>query len=379
MSSSRLLIALVTAITFIAVRAQAQWLSNPPNQTCASPCLVGIDMTAPQQALDVTGRIRATSSAGFGEIFTGISGNLNAFHIVSVNNSLPLAFATNSAAPQMVLSASGNLGIGTTTPNNLLSLSRSSPPVLEIRNSNSSGIAAGTVLGTVAFTGTSSAYSDSVTSANPGAVIQAMGGGSWGNYLPASLVFGTTSTVSANYAERMRIDPAGNVGIGTSTPSATLDVNGTIHASGAITGATVIGAVYQDVAEWVPATAPMPAGTVVVLNRGRRNEVMPSSHAYDTSVAGVVSANPGVLLGMSDEGKAKIATTGRVKVHVDARRGAVAPGDLLVTSDVPGTAMKSEPVDLGGVRIHRPGTLLGKALEPLAGGEGDILVLLSLQ
>jgi hypothetical protein len=29
--------------------------------------------------------------------------------------------------------------------------------------------------------------------------------------------------------------------------------------------------------------------------------------------------------------------------------------------------------------MHRPGTLIGKALEPLSEGEGEILVLLSLQ
>jgi hypothetical protein len=41
--------------------------------------------------------------------------------------------------------------------------------------------------------------------------------------------------------------------------------------------------------------------------------------------------------------------------------------------------MKSVPVEIGGVRIHRPGTLIGKALEPLEKGTGEILVLLSLQ
>jgi len=41
--------------------------------------------------------------------------------------------------------------------------------------------------------------------------------------------------------------------------------------------------------------------------------------------------------------------------------------------------MKSAPVELGGVSPHRPGIILGKALEPLASGEGEILVLLSLQ
>ena len=52
---------------------------------------------------------------------------------------------------------------------------------------------------------------------------------------------------------------------------------------------------------------------------------------------------------------------------------------FFVTSGKRGMAMRSKPIEVGGVRIHRPGTLIGKALEPLASGEGDILVLLSLQ
>jgi hypothetical protein len=68
-----------------------------------------------------------------------------------------------------------------------------------------------------------------------------------------------------------------------------------------------------------------------------------------------------------------------VKVKVDATAGPIQVGDLLVTSDQPGVAMKSQPIDVGGVQIHRPGTLVGKALEPLQKGTGEILVLLSLQ
>jgi hypothetical protein len=74
-----------------------------------------------------------------------------------------------------------------------------------------------------------------------------------------------------------------------------------------------------------------------------------------------------------------IATTGRVKVKVDATRTPVRVGDLLVSSSKPGVAMRSEPVQINGRRFHQPGTIIGKALEPLASGEGEILVLLSLQ
>jgi hypothetical protein len=169
----------------------------------------------------------------------------------------------------------------------------------------------------------------------------------------------------------------GNVGIG-KLPTVKLDVAGDAHFSGIVAGG-IIQATYQDVAEWVPAAETMAAGTVVVVGEDADNTVTASMHAYDTSVAGVVSASPGLLLGVASATKAKIATTGRVRVRVDATKSPIRKGDLLVTSDRPGMAMKSEPLDIGGVKLHRPGTLIGKALEPLAGGEGEILVLLSLQ
>lgn len=162
---------------------------------------------------------------------------------------------------------------------------------------------------------------------------------------------------------------AGDFGL---APLLTVDTNGTLTAK-------VIGAVYQDVAEWVPATVDMTPGTVVVLNTEKTNEVMPSALEYDGRVAGVISAQPGLLLGVEGESKEMVATTGRVKVKVDATRTPIQIGDLLVSSSKPGTAMKSVPIDVGGVAIHRPGTIIGKALEPLASGEGKILVLLSLQ
>jgi hypothetical protein len=43
-----------------------------------------------------------------------------------------------------------------------------------------------------------------------------------------------------------------------------------------------------------------------------------------------------------------------VKVKVDATNGPIQIGDLLVTADKEGFAMKSVPVEIGGIRIHRP-------------------------
>jgi hypothetical protein len=169
------------------------------------------------------------------------------------------------------------------------------------------------------------------------------------------------------------IVPNGRIGVGTSAPAVALDVNGDIRVSGNIN------AKYQDVAEWVPSKQKLSAGTVVVLDTGHSNHVLASKSAYDTRVAGVISAQPGLSLGEAGEGKVLVATTGRVKVRVDASRAPVMIGDLIVTSDVAGVAMRSEPVSVGGVSLHRPGTLIGKALESLEKGTGEILVLLSLQ
>lgn len=148
---------------------------------------------------------------------------------------------------------------------------------------------------------------------------------------------------------------------------------------GDLTVAGNIAAKYQDVAEWVESSQLLSAGTVVVLDHTKSNQVIASSQAYDTRVAGVISAQPGITLGEKGDSKVLVATTGRVKVRVDATGGPIQVGDLLVTSEIEGVAKKSEPLNLGGAQIHRPGTLLGKALEPLAQGQGEILVLLSLQ
>jgi hypothetical protein len=183
---------------------------------------------------------------------------------------------------------------------------------------------------------------------------------------------GSTNSYSAIFA-------GGNVGIGTATPNSLLDVAGDINVSGNAVIAGNIAAKYQDVAEWVQARKPIAPGTLVVLDSRLANAVVASGRAYDTHVAGVVSPRPGLILGEAGPGKVLVATTGRVKVMVDATRHPIRIGDLLVTSGKPGVAMKSMPIMVSGMRIHRPGTIVGKALEPLAKGTGEIRVLLGLQ
>ena len=200
----------------------------------------------------------------------------------------------------------------------------------------------------------------------------------------------TTSGIYAWFQSRNRqsasfydisLNPlGGNVGIGT-IPNASykLDVNGSTNITGNINVTGNIAAKYQDIAEWVPTSQKLTPGTVVVLDAERGSDVVASSQAYDTKVAGVISIKPGLALGESGEDKVLVATTGRVRVKVDATHAPIRVGDLLVTSTTTGYAMKSEPIVINGRSFHSPGTLIGKALEPLEKGTGEIMVLLSLQ
>ena len=282
-------------------------------------------------------------------------------------------------AERMHISPDGNVGIGVGTPLKALTVKAANGTTGPVTSLASLGNNIILLDDPNATTNEKVALASRLgPSGIPAAVVLGREGGLWGT----SVGFYTHNDDAATQdqmAERVHIGANGFVGIGlSSAPTKMLEVGGDINAQGTITGTNVV-AKYQDIAEWVPASGELAAGTVVVLNRERENEVTPSTSAYDSSVAGVVSDRPGMILGEEGPNKERVATTGRVKVHADATHAPIRIGDLLVTGDKPGTAMRSEPIEIAGARIHRPGTVIGKALQPLAAGEGDILVLLSLQ
>jgi hypothetical protein len=182
----------------------------------------------------------------------------------------------------------------------------------------------------------------------------------------------TKTDANGNFVPSGVYEINGNVGVGTQTPTTKLHIAGDLNVDGNIA------ARYQDVAEWVDAVDALPAGTVVVVDK-IANRVTRTQTAYDTAVIGVVSGTPGVLLGEPGAGRVLVAQSGRVKTKVDATYGPIRRGDLLVASPRPGYAMRSAPLTIAGISIHRPGTLIGKALEELTDGTGEILVLLTLQ
>jgi len=73
------------------------------------------------------------------------------------------------------------------------------------------------------------------------------------------------------------------------------------------------------------------------------------------------------------DGEHPVALTGRVYCMVDADQGAVEPGDLITTSDLPGHGMKVAD------HSRAQGAIVGKAMTSLDKGKGLVLVLVSLQ
>lgn len=108
---------------------------------------------------------------------------------------------------------------------------------------------------------------------------------------------------------------------------------------------------YADVAERYLADADYPVGTVLVI--GGDKEVTQSTMNHQTSIAGTVSENPGVLMnrGLEGEHVAPVALLGRVPCRVV---GSISKGDLLVSSDIPGVATK--------LHTYMPGCVIGKAM-----------------
>ncbi len=126
-------------------------------------------------------------------------------------------------------------------------------------------------------------------------------------------------------------------------------------------------------------------GDVVVADPNNYESIIKSSKPYDTTVLGVISTKPHMVMGMElvmDEetgemyenvNAAQLSLAGRVPVKVTDENGPVKIGDLLTTSSKPGYAMRCDD------KLKCIGTILGKALEPHESGDGKIIALITLQ
>jgi hypothetical protein len=209
------------------------------------------------------------------------------------------------------------------------------PPALRVESTSSNGVA-------IYARQTSSDTALVVTNRGTGDLIKAFGGTSGGNL-------------------RFRVDQAGNV-----------RADGTYYGADYQTGSA-------DFAEMVrPGQTDLVPGDVLVV--GPDGQMVRSSQAYQTSVVGVYSTEPGFIGGHKldeaghplDPGRIPLAVVGIVPVKASTENGPIQPGDLLVTSATPGHAMRAD--------LNPPtGTVIGKALEGLEADTGVIQMLVVLQ
>jgi hypothetical protein len=169
-------------------------------------------------------------------------------------------------------------------------------------------------------------------------------------------------------------------------PSATLPtLDGNVTVGGEITAQVVTVLGGSDVAEpyHVAPAGDVNAlpGMVVCIDGEKIGQMKVAGHAYDRTVAGIVSGangiHPGITLrqrGTIADGELPIASIGRVWCWCDAdANGSIEAGDMLTTSDTPGHAMKaSDPT-------RANGAVIGKAMSSLKSGKGLVLALVSLK
>jgi len=229
----------------------------------------------------------------------------------------------------------------------------------------------------------------------------------------------TRNAAGTSSVERMRItgdvDRAAvvfqnaDVGIGTATPQAVLDIRGSntnlLRLTNSTSGQSVFrvennGDVFADgsyncglssgcfnsgqgadVAERIDATEPLDPGDVVEIDPDNPGKFRKAREAMSRRVAGVISTAPAITLGNNfdpeadrwEDNRPLLALAGRVPVKAVAKFGAIEVGDLLVASPIPGYAMKCPEAS------QCVGAIIGKALEPLKEGVGMIEVQVMLR
>ena len=176
---------------------------------------VGIGTSSPGDTLEIS---KVSSNHGIKLTRTGTSSGSASLQVQSggklaITSGSDFAINTPSATDALVVKATtGNVGIGTSSPNSYWAAANN----LVVNGSSDSGISI--VSG----------------SASTGGLVFADGTGSSENIVGAVRYDHSTNAMKfrVNSSEAIRIDSSGNVGIGTSSPGAKLEVNGSFSSNG---------------------------------------------------------------------------------------------------------------------------------------------------
>ncbi|GIV53724.1 MAG: hypothetical protein KatS3mg039_0242 [Candidatus Kapaibacterium sp.] len=157
-----------------------------------------------------------------------LTGNtISGTHFLGTTNAQPLVIRTSNTE-RLRITSSGNVGIGTTSPSNLLHIVGSSDPV------RVQGLSTDNTIDNILVVDANGVMKIRTATSLSGSLGWSLTGN--GSTNPATNFLGTTDAVDlvvrTNNTERLRVSSSGFVGIGTSSPSATLDVNGSARMTG---------------------------------------------------------------------------------------------------------------------------------------------------
>lgn len=146
-----------------------------------------------------------------------------------------------------------------------------------------------------------------------------------------------------------------------------LNPNGNVAANGSFLSN------QWDLAEYTPTSDDVEPGDVVVFDKENNETIKLSSSAYSMQIAGVISTEPGLIMGTGGLDKEPVGElltlAGRVPVKVSAENGDISIGDPLTTSSQAGVAMKATEA----------GMILGYAMEDYLGaGTGKIVAMINV-
>jgi hypothetical protein len=295
---------------------------------------------------------------------------------------------------RLTITASGNVGIATTTPSQLLQVGAtySQNPSIMIGSHDNNNSSVGN------FSLLFGAFRDVEPTVTSGIVATP----TWtccGGY-PASGYAGIRENTlgfytiydpanPTTYSPNMLINTNGNVGIGTTTPAYNLDVAGVMRAQSGIVfpGSTtpqttpwtgvLCGGDYAESVDVADNRTSYEPGDLMVIDPSAPGKFLKSAEAYSTLVAGIYSTKPGAVGRRQTTSKSPdeipMAMIGIVPTRVSAENGPIKTGDLLVTSSTVGYAMK------GTDRERMLGAVIGKALGSLDSGTSVIDVVVTLQ
>jgi hypothetical protein len=126
-----------------------------------------------------------------------------------------------------------------------------------------------------------------------------------------------------------------------------------------------------------PVSEAVEAGDVLVMDPAHAGSVARCAVPSDPRVVGIATAAAAARAGAAERTGAEVLPLVAVAMSnvafckVDTTNGPIEVGDLLVASATPGHAMRTTAA--------QPGTVVGKALEPLAGGTGVLKILVMMR